>query len=643
MTGPLRVLHLEDDPLDAELVRAALSSSGLLCEVTLVSTPSRFERALGEGPDLVLSDYTIPGFTGLAALRLAKRLRPETPFLFVSGTIGEEAAVEGLLNGAEDCVLKENLNRLGPAMRRAVRAAEERREHRRAEEALAHTRRLLDALVENASALVYAKDRDRRYVLLNRRAAALLGSTPIELLGRRDEQLGSLSLEGLALRREAEDRVWASGMPLEQEEPDPRPRKGGRNETPPTYLTQRFLLMGTDGAPYALCAVATDVTQFRRLEAQLRHAQKMEAVGQLAGGVAHDFNNLLTAILGYAQLGLDGLPVAATAERSLREIRKAAERAASVTRQLLTFSRKHGHSPTVFELGARVAEMESLLRRFVGEDVDLRIEPGPEPTFVRADPGHLEQVVLNLALNARDAMPNGGALTIRTFRDAPGVQAVLEVKDTGCGMDEHVQSHLFEPFFTTKEKGKGTGLGLATVYGIVKQAGGTIAVDSEPGKGATFRIHLPAVEDVARPAAAGRPEARVGGTETILLVEDEEQVRGLAREMLTRAGYKVLEAHDGAHALGICETYPQVIHALVSDVVMPQLSGPSLAERTARMRPDMKVLFISGYAPELVGSTGERAKIPLLRKPFTAVELLQALRGLFEPGAPAGSPPAPSS
>ncbi len=388
-------------------------------------------------------------------------------------------------------------------------------------------------------------------------------------------------------------------------------------------------------------AVQHDVTERKLLEQQFRQAQKMEAIGQLAGGVAHDFNNLLTAILGYAELLAEKLKDRPREAEDLDEIRKAGERAASLTRQLLAFSRQQVFERKVLDLNRLIAEIEKMLRRLIGEDVDLVTVLDPALAYVWADAGQLEQVVMNLAVNARDAMPRGGKLTIETSNVEldeeyarlhtpvrPGRYVMIAVSDTGVGMDAATRSRIFEPFFTTKERGKGTGLGLATVYGIVKQSGGYIWAYSEPGKGSTFKIYLPPADQSLLPE-----EDRVGetpsvrGTETVLLVEDEESVRTLSRAILESYGYRVLEAAGAEEAIETVRAYQQPIHLLLTDVIMPSMGGPDLASRIRTLRPGIKVLYMSGYTDETIFRHGhlEQGRL-FLQKPFTPEALARKVR-----------------
>jgi len=387
-----------------------------------------------------------------------------------------------------------------------------------------------------------------------------------------------------------------------------------------------------------------DVTEQRHLEEQFRQSQKMEAVGQLAGGIAHDFNNLLTAILGNTQLLLRELPPGDSMRDDVEEIRKASERAASLTRQLLAYSRRQMLQPEVLDLNVVMAEMDKMLRRLIGEHIDLVAVFAPDLGRVRADPNQIEQVIVNLAVNARDAMPDGGKLTIGTanvdldesFAQAhlgsvPGSYAMLAVTDTGVGMDAAVRAHLFEPFFTTKEVGKGTGLGLATVYGIVKQSGGYISVYSEPGHGSSFKIYLPRIATPAEPPAAALKGGPAPGSETVLVVEDEPAVLTLSRRALEAQGYVVLAASDADAALRVVERHGGMIHLLLTDVVMPGLSGHELADRLTAQRPGIRVLYMSGYPGDAVVQHGTLPSgSAFLQKPFSPDGLARKVRDVLD-------------
>jgi PAS domain S-box-containing protein len=414
-------------------------------------------------------------------------------------------------------------------------------------------------------------------------------------------------------------------------------------------ISGRSVANGGEGMVFEL--FAEDVTERRALEQQLRQSQKMEAVGRLAGGIAHDFNNLLMVISGYSEFLLERLGDEPQLRGPAQEIASAAERASSLTRQLLAFSRKQMLAPRVVNLNDVATENVKMLTRMIGEDIDLVIAPSPDLWSVRADAGQIEQVIMNLAVNARDAMPSGGKLTIETSNVTldedyarlhspvrPGDYVMVAVSDTGAGMDTETQSHIFEPFFTTKGT-KGTGLGLSTVYGIVKQSGGYIWVYSEMGRGTTFKIYLPRVASTGEAVAqfAAPPEFRKvePGTETILLVEDEANLRYLARQYLEKQGYKVIEAADGAVAMQIAVAHEKIIHLLLTDVIMPGMNGRELAQRISEIRPNVKVLYMSGYTENVIGHNGMLdAGIRLLQKPFNLRDLKSIVREVLDATPP---------
>lgn len=410
-------------------------------------------------------------------------------------------------------------------------------------------------------------------------------------------------------------------------------------------IVSKFPLHGRDGA-LLIGGVAFDTTESKRLEAQLHQAQKLEAIGLLAGGVAHDFNNLLTVILGYADVSKIACQEGGDAVTPLEEIHKAALRAASLTNQLLAFGRKQVMQPQTITVNAVLSDMQRMLRRLIRENVTLRVSPASDLGFVKADPVQIQQIVLNLAMNAQDAMPDGGSLTIETanvrldetyvetHREIqPGYYVMLAVSDTGSGMDAGTLAHIFEPFFTTKGVGKGTGLGLATVYGVVKQSGGHIWVYSEPGQGASFKIYLPRLEaPVAGAGAPVRPEprSRAQAGETLLIAEDEDMVRLLMVRACAKAGYHVLDARNGDEALALSDSYPGMIHLLVTDVIMPGISGRVLADQVTARRPEIQVLFCSGYAENAIVHHGVLSTgVEFLQKPFTPPILLERIQALL--------------
>jgi two-component system, cell cycle sensor histidine kinase and response regulator CckA len=495
------------------------------------------------------------------------------------------------------------------------------------------TATLLNAIVEGSEDAILSVGLDGTITSWNRGAEHLYGYSADEVIGRPLEVF--LSREETKEVRESLDSLRRGGRigPIDAR----RTRKDGR-------IVQVTLSMSpirdSAGRLVGASAIGRDVTDRKHLEEQFRQAQKMEAVGRLAGGVAHDFNNLLTIINGYTQELLDN-PRASDATPMLEQIARAGERAAALTQQLLAYSRRQMLQPEVIDLNALVTDAGSMLRRIIGEDVDLLTRLDPGLPRVKADRGQMNQVLLNLCVNARDAMPTGGRLTIETraatldraaarpLNVSEGTYARLTVSDTGCGMDADTQSHIFEPFFTTKPTGQGTGLGLATVYGIVKQSNGCITVHSEPHCGSTFHIYLPAC--AAREVAVQVTHVPTRGTETVLLVEDEGAVRRLAERALTRAGYTVLAASRGDEALQRVTTSSQPIDLLVSDVVMPGMSGRELADRLRARDPQLRVLFVSGYSEELVerhGVSGDDAAF--LHKPFLPLDLTRAVRDALD-------------
>jgi PAS domain S-box-containing protein len=517
-------------------------------------------------------------------------------------------------------------------------------ERRQRDEALHRSRELYRAIVENSTDLISLLDLEGNVLFVSPSSERVLGLRPEQIVG------GPFEIHVHPEDVEAAGAVMAEAF-------------AGR--TPAPFLARvrhadgRWLhvegvpapVFDEEGRTTMVLALARDVSDRIRgeeeraqLEEQLRQAQKLEAVGRLAGGIAHDFNNLLTAIGGYGDLALSRLPEDAPARASVEEMRRAGERAATLTRQLLAFSRRQVLQPEVIDLNAVVTEVRGLLERVLGEDVRLESRLAADLGSTRADPGQIEQVIVNLAVNARDAMPRGGSLTIATenveldeafaarhMGAELGSYVALAVSDTGRGMDRETLERAFEPFFTTKPVGQGTGLGLATVYGIVQQTGGHIRAESETGRGSTFTVFLPRVwEDAPARDEATRP-ARPEGSETILLVEDEEIVRSLVREMLELVGYRVLDAPDGPAALALAAEIDEPIDALVSDVVMPGLSGQELAARLTAVRPGLRVLFTSGYNEEAITNHGVLSPgSAFLEKPFTAGQLAQKLRAVLD-------------
>ena len=509
---------------------------------------------------------------------------------------------------------------------------------RAAQEGLRRSESNFRSLVTNAPYGICRCDSLGHLVDVNPALVASLGyASPSELVGRDLSTLYADGQQWFTLADYLRNRKEFHGLDCEWV------RKDG--STTAVRLSGRAISDEKQNVSFEI--FTEDVTERRALEQQLRQSQKMEAIGRLAGGIAHDFNNLLMVISGYSEFLLDRLGPDPALRGPAKEIASAAERATSLTRQLLAFSRKQMLAPKVLDLNAVVTENLKMLTRLIGEDIDLVMIPGPELGAVKADPGQIEQVILNLAVNARDAMPQGGRLTIETANVTldeayarlhapvqPGDYTMLAITDTGVGMDSDTQSHIFEPFFTTKGP-KGTGLGLSTVYGIVKQSGGYIWVYSEPGQGTSFKVYMPhataeEVQAVEQPAATAAAPADTAH-ETILVVEDEVNLRRLTRQFLENQGYTVLEAADGAAAVQICVAHQGIIHLLLTDVIMPGMNGRELAQRVSEIRPNMRVLYMSGYTENAIGHNGTLdAGITLLQKPFTLHALKAKVREVLD-------------
>ena len=765
MPAPIRVLLVEDVADDAALIERELRRAGIAGSVTRVESERAYREALQKfQPDIILTDHSLPRFGASDALRIALLETPDTPVLVVTGSLDEETAAEYIKAGAADYIVKHHLERLGPAVLRALDLRRARTDQARAEEARRQGEERFRALIEHGADAVALIAPDGTLLFASQSTQRLLGFPPAELVGRPSSErvhpddiprvqaaLADIVaspgtplalglrwrhkdgrwryIDAVAVNRLVEPAVGAIVVNFRDDterrqaetalrESEERYRtlvEGVRDvifalspEGTITSLNPAFdtitgwrrdewvgrafeRLVHPEDLPHALellgrvvrgelrpvsqfrvgtakgdyrmvefsatpqlleqrligiLGIGRDVTERVQLEQQLRQAQKMEAVGRLAGGIAHDFNNILTAITGYADLLLEDLSASDPRREDVDEVRKAAERAAGLTRQLLAFSRQQVLQPKVIDVNALVGDLEKMLGRLLGEDIALSTRLDPAVGRVKADAGQLEQVLMNLAVNARDAMPEGGKLSIEGvnvdlderyaadhYPARPGPYVMLAVTDTGVGMSEETQAHMFEPFFTTKEKGKGTGLGLATVYGIIKQSGGFIWVYSELGRGSTFKIYLPRVEEVgtssAAPAPAAAPAPR--GTETVLVAEDEPPVRAIARQVLERQGYTVLEAATAERALDIAAQYSGAIHLLLTDVIMPGMNGQELATRLAHVRPETRVIFMSGYTDDAVMRHGVlQPGSTYMQKPFTPDAIARKVREVLD-------------
>jgi PAS domain S-box-containing protein len=639
MPARTRLLHVEDQASDSDLVGVWLQEAGLNWEVVRVDTREAFVKALeNEAFDIILSDFQLPAFNGLEALKETRARRPDLAFVLFTATLGEERAVDALKAGATDFVAKERPARLVPALCRAVKEAEERAARKRAEEGLRQREESFHLLFETNPHPMWVFDRNSlRFLEVNSAAVHHYGYSRAEFLAMRITDI----------RPPSEVERTIASVQSEVQAGTRRHIGEWRHQTKDGRLIDVEIAahdIDFNGHPGRL-VVAHDVTERKRLESQLLQSQKLEAVGQLAAGVAHDFNNLLNVITGYSELLLRSLPAMGTDRERTEQIRRAAERGGGLTRQLLAFSRRQVLEPRVLDLNAALADVQSMLTRLIGEDIRMVTAFDPALGRVFADPGQMEQVLVNLVVNARDAMPGGGALVLETSnvdldeayaRTHPGSKAGphvrLAVSDTGHGMDAATASRVFEPFFTTKPRGKGTGLGLATVHGIVQQSGGHVEVYSEPGHGSTFKIYLPRAEaQEDKPADEATRVEPHGGSETIVLVEDEDGLRALIREVLEDAGYRVVEAPDPERGLAAVRAQPQGIDLLMTDVILPQMRGNELADRVREIWPQARVLFMSGYTDEAIGQHAVLAPgAPFLQKPFSLAALLAKVRAVLE-------------
>jgi PAS domain S-box-containing protein len=635
---PLRALLVEDSETDAELLLKQLERGGYDVTSTRVETAAALKFALEQSQwDLIVSDYSMPRFDALKALAVLKESGCDLPFIVVSGTIGEETAVQALRSGAHDFLSKGKLARLLPAIDRELRETKVREARRRAERELRASEQRYRRIVETTNEGVWEIDAGSSIAFVNARMATLLQWSEDQILGRpvldfvHDE-----SRRDFAARLEL--RAGGSAGHTEM-----RLRK--RDGSDLWVLLDLTSIVAASGEYQGALIMAVDVTARKRLEDQLLQAQKLEAVGRLAGGVAHDFNNLLSVILSYAAFSLDALDATHPIRADLEEVIKAGERAADLTHQLLAFSRRQVLEFKTLDLNQVLSGMQKMLRRLLREHIELRFIPAQALGKVRADPGQMEQVVMNLVVNAQDAMPNGGRITIETadaelddsyaashFGVEPGHYVMLTITDTGAGIDRETRTRIFEPFFTTKEKGKGTGLGLATVLGIVEQSRGHISVQSEPGVGTTFRIYLPRTEERLDSVIPPTPlPATFRGDETILLVEDEDSIRAVLRTVLVRHGYTVLEAQNGGEAFLLSERYRSKIQLLITDLIMPRMSGRELAERLQPTRPKIKVLYVSGYTEDSAITEGVLGPgIAFLQKPIRPDAFLCKVRNVLD-------------
>jgi two-component system cell cycle sensor histidine kinase/response regulator CckA len=645
-----RILILDVDPLNVRSLLDLLEQSGVAVKADVLDRQESFREQLGTTDyQFILADFFLGNWTALDALEILKASGKDIPFIVVAASVGDESAAECIKRGAADFVLKDKVARLPTLFdqilrERAARAQPQRVSIREATpvdignrtHADAENARLVTAIEQSTEAVVIT-DPSGQIEYVNPAFTRITQYGSDEVLGKNPRLLKSGKHDP-----EYYQDLWETirkGEPWHGEIVNQR--KDGTHYTEQMSITP--VRDGT-GEITHFVAVKQDVTEHRKLEEHVRQGAKMEAIGRLAGGVAHDFNNLLTIINGYSELLLEKLASDGEASAQLQEIKDAGERAATLTRQLLAFSRRQVLAPQVLDLNEVVSNLGKMLRRLIGEDIELRTLLDPALGRVRADPGQIEQVIMNLAVNARDAMPMGGKLTIETRNaelDAvyarshvtvkPGIHVMMAVSDTGVGMSRETQKHIFEPFFTTKEDGRGTGLGLATVYGIVKQSGGSIWVYSEPGNGTVFKVYLPTIAGSTAAEPSGAETQSDSGTETIMVIEDEDGVRSLVRLALESGGYKVLEMDDAESAIGVCAKYEGPIHLILTDVVMRGLSGPLAAAKLVTLRPDVKVIYMSGYTDDAVVHHGVLThNMPFIQKPFSPASLRKKIREVLD-------------
>jgi signal transduction histidine kinase/two-component SAPR family response regulator len=648
--SPMRVLLVEDDPGDARLIQAMLpETDAAKFEFTRTASLSEAITSLNHAPaDIVLLDLDLPDSKGLETVDSLCRVAPDVPVVVLTGYADENTKVAAVLNGVQDFLIKDctPADMLSRVLCHAV-------ERQRAEGRLRESEHFLRATLEALPFLIAILDDSGTVLMANhawRNFAASGNSSGIVAAEgenyldadsiSRGEKSASFSAFMANLQAVMENRQCFLDLEFSCHYGGEQHWFNGR-ATPFKSGDERKVIVSFD-----------DITERKKTERALhayqeriRQAQKMEAVGRLAGGVAHDFNNLLIPVIGYSELLLENFRSNDTARRSLEEIIKAGNSAKALVHQLLAFGRKQPLDIKVLQINEVIKNLKGLLQRTIREDVQFRMVLAPDLPCIKGDAGQLEQILINLAVNAQDAMPGGGMLTIETadaiigeaftagYRGAtPGRYVMMAVSDNGHGMTPEIQAQIFEPFFTTKERDKGTGLGLSTVYGIVKQHGGNICVYSEPDKGTTFKIYLPTTTGAAVTVRKSRLERRdVNGTETIVVVEDDAGVRDLVVNILKRYGYTVLDAAGGSEGLKIMEAHHGPLHLLLTDIVMPLINGVALFEKAAQISPGLKVLYMSGYTDDVILRSGAVTQgAPFIQKPFALMDLVFKIREILD-------------
>lgn len=633
--GPiLRILHLEDDPADADLVQSLLKSEGIACVFQQVQTQAEFETALEQaGFDLIISDFTLPSFSGRAALEMARENCPGVPFIFVSGTIGEEFAVDALKEGAVDYVLKDRISRLPSAVRRAMREAEQRSARKEAERQI----REQAALLNKAQDAICVTDMEQGILYWNRSAERLYG-------WRADEAIGK-NANTLLFKEDSKRPLEALKQLIRHDEWQGELHKVTKDGRKMIVQSRWSLVRDEVGQPGTILVIDTDITEKREVEAQLLRTQRMQSIGALAGGIAHDLNNMLAPILMVTELLRDEL----TSEQSrnmLDTAKASAQRGAEMVQQILAFARGAGGELKILEVKHLVTEMARLINNTFPRSIRLHSQVDKELYPVLGDAAQLNQVLLNLCVNARDAMSNGGTLEIgadnvvlerKQTPMAPepvsGKFVVLTVADTGSGIPPHLLDRIFEPFFTTKEPGKGTGLGLSTVLTIVKTHRGFVEVASEPGRGTIFEVYLPAAErNDTELIRSGVPVVQMGRGETVLLMDDEAAVLQINKATLEIFNYHVITAQDGAEGLILYQQHVAEIDAVITDMQMPVMDGEAFVRELRKIAPDVPVICISGL--ELESPWKNLAQLrpqAFLTKPYTSEKLLTTLHEVIAP------------
>jgi two-component system cell cycle sensor histidine kinase/response regulator CckA len=634
----VRVLLIDDNPGDARLVKEMLleaRTNGFRLEhASCIHEGLSFLSQ--ERYQVILLDLSLPDGQGLDTIKKVCPAAPQVPIIILTGLDNESTAIRAVQEGAQDYLVKGQMN--STLLVRAIRYAIERK---RTEEVLREEEDRFRQLFDDAPVGYHEIDSAERIVQVNHTELEMLGYGLDEMVG---EPFWKFILEEEMAQKAFKANLFEKISPCRSCEWHYRKKDGSLL----TVLSQDRFLRDPEGKTIGLRTTIQDITEWKRtlkekeeLEAQFRQSQKMEAIGRLAGGIAHDFNNILTTIKGYTQLSLLELKEVDPLKGNIEEIQKATDRATNLTRQILAFSRHQIMDMKVLDLNSIVEDLDKMLRRVIGEDIELVTRLAENLGRVKMDPGQIDQVIMNLAVNARDAMPEGGRLTIETvnveFNEGatnmplalkPGRYSLLSVNDTGVGIAPDVKEHIFEPFFTTKEKGKGTGLGLSTVYAIISQSGGDISVQSEQGQGTTFRIYLPQVDKpMVEGEAKPKKEKLPGGNETILLVEDAEDVRKLAARFLKGQGYTVLEAPCGGDALTLSQKYKEPIHMILTDVVLPGMDGRQLVQRCREIYQDLRVIYMSGYADrEIIQQGISKNKTNYIQKPFTLDGLAKKVR-----------------